>query len=315
MINNCSIVIRAFNEEAHIARLMDGIQRQTVKDVQTIVVDSGSTDQTVHLAKNYGAEIVEIEPEQFTFGRSLNKGIESADRDFVVIASAHVYPVYPDWLEKLLEEFNDPAVALVYGKQRGSETSKFSEKQIFSHWYPEKSQNSQNHPFCNNANAAIRKDLWRRHAYDETLPGLEDLEWAKWAIENNYRIVYSADAEIIHVHDETWRSVHRRYLREGMAFKQIYPQEKFGFIDLFHLFLTNSINDMAAAGRQALLRKELFNIIKFRWNQFYGTYLGYRRSGPLTWHLKQSFYYPKNHIGNSQAQGRRGVAPIDYSRK
>jgi len=315
MIKNCSIVIRAFNEEAHIARLMDGIQHQTVNDVQIILVDSGSTDQTIHHAKNYGAEIIEIEPEQFSFGRSLNKGIEFAAGEWIVIASAHVYPVYPDWIEKLLEPFSDPSIALVYGKQRGCETSKFSEKQIFKQWYPERSQIPQSHPFCNNANAAIRKELWRKHGYDETLPGLEDLEWAKWALENNFRIAYSADAEIIHVHDETWRGIHRRYLREGMAFKQIYPQEKFGFLELLHLFYTNSINDMAAAGRQALLGKELFNILKFRWNQFYGTYQGYRRSGPLTWQLKQSFYYPKNHIGKTPPQARRGVDPIDYSRK
>ena len=30
----------------------------------------------------------------------------------VAIASAHVYPVYPDWLERLLEPFNDPATGL-----------------------------------------------------------------------------------------------------------------------------------------------------------------------------------------------------------
>lgn len=315
MINNCSIVIRAFNEEAHIARLMDGVRHQTVKDVQIILVDSGSSDQTVSIAKHYGAEIIEIEPEQFTFGRSLNKGIEAAEKEWVVIASAHVYPVYPDWLDKLLEPFSDPAVALVYGKQRGSETSKFSEKQVFLHWYPEKSRILQDHPFCNNANAAIRKELWRKHVYDEMLPGLEDLEWAKWALENNYRIAYSADAEIVHVHDETWGGIRRRYLREGMAFKQIYPHEKFGLFDLLHLFFTNAANDFLSAGRQSVLRKELFNVIKFRWNQFYGTYLGYRRSGPLTWQLKQSFYYPKNHIGKTLPKTRQGIAPIDYSGK
>ena len=42
----CSIVIRAYNEAAHIGRLLDGIQSQTVKDVEIILVDSGSTDAT-----------------------------------------------------------------------------------------------------------------------------------------------------------------------------------------------------------------------------------------------------------------------------
>ena len=45
MTMNCSIVIRAYNEEKHIARLLEGIRQQTVKDVDVILVNSGSTDQ------------------------------------------------------------------------------------------------------------------------------------------------------------------------------------------------------------------------------------------------------------------------------
>ncbi len=231
----CSIVIRAFNEEKHIQRLLDGINQQTVKEAQVILVDSGSTDLTVKIAREREVEIVNIAPKEFTFGRSLNKGIDRAKYPIIVIASAHVYPIYPDWLEKLLEPFIDPAIALVYGKQRGSESSQFSEQQIFTHWYGDISQNHQDHPFCNNANAAIRRSLWEQHHYDENLPGLEDLEWAKWACENHYHISYSADAVIVHVHDEASTGIHNRYMREGMAFKQIYPHEHFGYSDLFRL--------------------------------------------------------------------------------
>ena len=48
---NCSIVIRAYNEEKHIGRLLEGIQHQTIKDVEIILVDSGSTDSTVSIAE------------------------------------------------------------------------------------------------------------------------------------------------------------------------------------------------------------------------------------------------------------------------
>ncbi|MBK8422247.1 hypothetical protein [Candidatus Villigracilis saccharophilus] len=40
------------------------------------------------------------------------------EREFVVTASAHIYPVYPDWLETLLRPFQDDTIALTYGKQR-----------------------------------------------------------------------------------------------------------------------------------------------------------------------------------------------------
>jgi rhamnosyltransferase len=309
----CSIVIRAYNEEVHIGRLLEGIKKQTVHAVEVIVVDSGSTDRTVEIAAENGAKIVKISPQDFSFGRSLNKGIETADSELIVIASAHVYPVFPDWLEKLLNPFSNPEIALVYGKQRGNKDSHFSEQQIFISWYGELSKIPQENPFCNNANAAIRKEFWLQHRYDETVPGLEDLEWAKWAIAQNLKVAYSAEAEIVHVHDESWKGIHKRYLREGMAFKQIYPHEQFSYLEFLRFFLKNAINDMRAADRMIRFRREWLNIIRFRWQQFHGTYMGYKRSGPLTWQLKQSFYYPQNGIEKpAKSKNPRSVEPIQY---
>ena len=202
----CSLVIRAFNEEKHIGRLLEGVRRQTVRDVEIILVDSGSTDATAAIAAQYEVKVVHIPPAEFTFGRSLNLGLSTATCDLVAIASAHVYPVYPDWLERLLEPFADPSIALTYGKQRGDEHSKFSEHQIFARWFPEDSTARQNHPFCNNANAALRRSVWEEHPYDESLTGLEDLAWAKWAFEQGHAIAYLAEAEIIHVHDRNTRA-------------------------------------------------------------------------------------------------------------
>jgi len=308
----CSIIIRAFNEEKHLGRLLEGISQQTIQDVQVILVDSGSTDNTVKIAIERNVNVVSIDPEDFTFGRSLNMGIEAAESDLILIASAHVYPVYPDWIKKILEPFSDSSVALVYGKQRGVSGSQFSERQIFNHWYPDISQNPQGHPFCNNANAAIRRALWEKNPYNESLSGLEDLAWAKWAQENDYKIVYNAQAEIKHVHEESWRGIKKRYLREGMAFKSIYPQEHFSLFDLIRLFVKNASSDIRQAKKEHVLLREIPGILRFRWRQFHGTYLGYRRSGPLTWQLKQSFYYPRNNNFRAAQNLGRDVQPIDY---
>jgi rhamnosyltransferase len=104
--------------------LLEGIRQQTIGDVEVILVDSGSTDGTVSIAEAFGARIVRIPSAEFTFGRSLNFGVREATREFVVIASAHVYPVYPDWIESLLRPFEDERVALTYGKQRGPDLRK-----------------------------------------------------------------------------------------------------------------------------------------------------------------------------------------------
>ena len=56
-------------------------------------------------------------------------------------------------------------------------------------------------------------------SYDESLPGLEDIEWEQWAMEQGYYISYAHEAEVIHAHDETPRRVFNRYRRNAIAFK------------------------------------------------------------------------------------------------
>jgi glycosyltransferase involved in cell wall biosynthesis len=308
--SRCSVVIRAYNEEKHIGRLLEGILAQTVRDVEIILVDSGSTDATVSVASRYPVRVVSIAPEEFTFGRSLNRGCAAARGEWIVVASAHVYPVYPDWLEQLLAPFEDPVVALTFGKQRGSSTTKFSEHQILAAWFPEKSARV-DRPFCNNANAAIRRNLWSMRPYNEEIPALEDVEWATWATAQGRSVAYVAEAEVIHVHDEDRRAVYNRYRREAMALKQIRPQEHFRVSDLARLYLSNVLMDAWHALQEGVLLAKIGEIAWFRWMQFWGTYRGFAQSGPLTRQLKDAFYYPRG-LSRRRGPAGRPIAPIDY---
>ena len=177
----CSIIIRSFNEEKHIGKLIHGIKSQELLndvELEIILVDSGSTDKTVTLAKNLGARIIPILKEDFSFGRALNLGCREAHGEILIFASAHVYPIYSDWIKKIIDPFQNRNIALVYGRQVGNDITKFSESQIFNKWFPSQSNYIQSNPFCNNANCAIRKDCWEKIPYDEALTGLEDLAWA-----------------------------------------------------------------------------------------------------------------------------------------
>ncbi|MCI0479888.1 glycosyltransferase family 2 protein, partial [Candidatus Uhrbacteria bacterium] len=167
-----SVIVRSFNEEEHIGRLLSGLLAQTLRPKEIILVDSGSTDATVAIAERYPVTIVHLPPDEFSFGRSLNEGCARARGAILAIASAHVYPVYPDWLTQLTAPFEDPKIGLTYGKQRGDGATRFSEQRVFARWFPESSNGVQESPFCNNANAALRRSLWARHPYDEDLPGL-----------------------------------------------------------------------------------------------------------------------------------------------
>ena len=308
----CSIVIRAHNEQAHLSLLLEGIRKQTVRDVEILVVDSGSTDGTLEVAAHYPVRVLHIQPHAFTFGRSLNLGLAEAHAEIAVIASAHVFPVYPDWLEQLLQRFDDPRVALAYGRQRGADSTRFSEHQIFAKLYPSLSSVCQDPPFCNNANAAIRRELWQEHRYDEELSGLEDLEWALWVQRRGHCVAYSAEAEVIHVHQERAAQVYNRYRREAMALKRIRPEEHFGMRDCLRLFFRNIASDARFARQEGIFRRVAAEIVWFRWMQFWGTYRGFALSGPLTSQLKQVFYYPRESI---QAGGQEPLRPpaIEYA--
>ena len=200
--------------------------------------------------------------------------------------------------------------ALTYGKQRGPDFAKFSEQQIFHQWYPDVSKPKQATAFCNNANAAIRKSLWEQNPYDETLTGLEDLAWAEWAKEQGHAVAYVAEAEIIHVHNETPRGVLNRYRREAMAFKRIHPESHFSLYDFVRLTTTNILSDLWHAAREGVLLKNLVSIFWFRFMQFHGTRMGYRDSGLVTPQLRETFYYARER--KSKDGEKRDVEPIRY---
>lgn len=306
-----SIVIRAFNEEQHIGRLLFGITQQNYPDPEVILVDSGSTDSTLAIASEYPVKVVQIKPEEFTFGRSLNTGIAAATGEFVVIISAHCYPVFPDWLDLLTQPFSNPDVGLCYGKQRGGETNHYSEHQFFRKFFPDNSVLQQAHPYSHNANAAIRRKLWEMHPYDESLTGLEDLAWSSWAMDSGFEIAYVAEAEVIHQHDETMQQVYNRYKREAIALKQILPESSFTFSQFLRKWLGNSLYDLNQSRRERTPIKQISPILRFRLMQFWGTYRGFHYAGKIDSQLHRAFYYPPD-ILDKKVPKPRPVDPINY---
>ena len=72
-----SVVIRTLNEARYLEELIRGIQGQKLPDgwaSEVVIVDSGSTDGTLDIAGRLGCRIEHITREEFTFGRSLNRG-------------------------------------------------------------------------------------------------------------------------------------------------------------------------------------------------------------------------------------------------
>lgn len=318
MTSHCTIVIRCYNEEAYIGKLLHGIGQQTEKNTEIVIVDSGSTDKTLEIASEFPVNIVNIPPKEFSFGRSLNLGCEAAQGEFIVVASAHVFPLYRDWLTELLTPFEKENIGLVYGKQVGGSATRFSEHQVLAKWFPDESNPLQPHPFCNNANAAIRHSLWRRYPYNEELTGLEDIDWAHRLMQAGYWIAYQARAVVAHIHNEKPLQIFNRYRREAMALKTIFADEKFQLWDFLKLYATNVASDYSNAILSKAFFSNWFDILRFRLMQFWGTYRGFKESGHISERLKKTLYYPSspNHRNNCLiGTEHREKLLVDYSSK
>ena len=271
-----TILIRAFNEERWLPEVFQALGQQRYRDFEVVLVDSGSTDRTRDIAAANGARIVRLRSEDFTFGHSLNVGVKESKGKFIAILSAHAIPSDETWLDRLVAPLRRDHVAMVYGGQRGHEISKFSEARDFERMFPRQRHDEvdTDNPFANNANSAIRRDLWEQHAFDEGLPGLEDIEWAKYWMESGRTVTYEPEACIIHVHTETWAQVRRRYHREGMAARWV------GTRILRHIpgevwrEIRWCAYDLALATRQGSLGTVGSEILRFRYEKLIGSVRG-----------------------------------------
>ena len=306
-----SAVIRAYNEEQHIGRLLSGLDQQTVKLDEIILVDSGSTDNTAAIAEAAGCKVVQIAKNEFSFGRALNKGCAAATGDVLLVASAHVYPLYDSYVGHMVSAFDHDRVGIAYGRQVGDDRTKFSEARIMSKWFPDKNIWDQGHPFSNNANAAVLKSVWQESPYDETLTGLEDLDFAKKALTRGWKVAYVADAPVVHVHEESWSITRNRYRREAIAYRRIIDGAEMSLLRALGLALTNIAGDYKEVIKMHRFSGNLVSIPLFRSAQFIGAWEGFRTPDHLSARLLDRFYYPPDPRTRDTVlePGRR----IDYS--
>ena len=252
-----SLIIRTFNEVRYIKDLLISINQQSYKSKEIIIVDSGSFDGTIEIAKEFGDKLITINQNDFTFGFAINYGIKHAMGDYICIVSAHTLPTNKHWLSALVEGFNhhefNGEIAMTYGKQVGDKGSNYGEIRDFNRQFNnEETTQKKPHYFCNNANSMIRKDLWSKHPFDEALTGLEDIEWSKYWLDKGYKILYKPKAEIIHIHRETSDQIKRRFWREAIAARsigvlpihklimQVIVQIPLTILDLVHALLNDS---------------------------------------------------------------------------
>jgi glycosyltransferase involved in cell wall biosynthesis len=290
-IASVSLVVRTYNEERYLDRVLAAARSCGPLLTEIVVVDSGSNDATLDIAKAHGAKIVSIEKADFSFGRSLNLGCAESRGEVVVFLSGHCIPADESWLANLLQPFSDPQVAGVYGRQIGGDGTKFSEVRVFEKYYPP-NERSQGVAFCNNANAALRKSIWNRFKFDEQLTGLEDIALGKKLTEVGFRIAYAPQANVMHLHHETWAQVRRRYEREAIALRHINPGLHLSLLEAGACCVLACFFDLCAAIKMPGGIFRLPEIVLYRLHQFAGSWRGSRAHRELGAREKITYFFP-----------------------
>ncbi|MEM9128165.1 MAG: glycosyltransferase [Pseudomonadota bacterium] len=290
-----SVIIRTLNEARHLADLLAMIDRQTTPDfdVETVLVDSGSTDGTIEIAQQYGCRITHIDKSEFSFGRSLNRGCAFARGDILALISGHCVPVSKDWLRNLCAPLTNGRVSYSYGRQIGDDDSNYSERRIFAKYFPDTSSVPQAGFFCNNANSALLRSVWANQPFDEDLTGLEDMDLAKRIHDAGHRIGYVAEAPVFHHHQESWAAIRRRFEREALALRSIMPEVQLSRGDVLRCVVTSTWGDWRSAARHGITSTSRLDMLRYRWNQYIGSYRGNHEHRRLSQTMKERYFYPQ----------------------
>lgn len=294
-----SVIIRTYNEARWLESTLNAVSQQSGGIAfEIILVDSGSDDGTVEIAKAHGCRIERIAKSDFTFGRSLNIGCAAARGNALVFLSGHCIPTDDRWLQQLIHPLGRDSIAYTYGRQIGREGfTKFSEEMVFRKYFPDESAIPQIGFFCNNANSALLASVWKACRFDEDITGLEDLHLAKKLTAHGNTVAYVAEAAVEHIHEETWSRVMTRYEREAMAMQTIMPEVQFGFLEATRYAVAGILIDLRQACREGVFKKRgvftLINeIIRFRICQYVGTYKGAHSHRKLSRSVRERYYYP-----------------------
>jgi len=198
-----SVVLRARNEAEWIGRCLAALAHQSLGPLDVILVDNESDDGTDAIARRAGVRVLDLARREFTYGRALNLGIAAARHEVVALLSAHCVPSDELWAEYLYAHLGpdgDAGLAGVYGRQEPlPDTPACDRRDLWTTFRHERVRQRSDF-FFHNANAALRRGLWREEPFDERLTGVEDRAWAKRVLARGFAVAYEPRARVYHQH-------------------------------------------------------------------------------------------------------------------
>jgi rhamnosyltransferase len=226
-----SIVIPTKNGEAWLEKCLDAVHsQQGVGTVEVLLVDSGSTDGTLEIARRHAVRVETIRPEEFHHARTRNYAASLAKGKYLVFLSQDAIPSSQIWLAAMLRNFDDADVAAVYGRQMPAPGSTDERHDALGTMYgsercvkeaSSRARLGYKYYHFSDANAAVRRNVWESTRFPEELKVFEDLGIAKRILDAGWKIVYEPEACVIHSHNHTTTQLFRRYFDIGFTFRRL----------------------------------------------------------------------------------------------
>lgn len=225
-----SVIIPVFNGERYIRRILTDLHKQSVKSVEFLIINDGSTDSTKKIITDY---IDEINDDRFILINKLNGGVSSA-RNVGLDKSIGKYIVFVDSDDRLAEGFLElylsrirknktdievfSATKVIDGKTLKStgliDYSPISRKKSYSSKEYMKlfaELKAWGYPFC----YIFRRELWDNVRFNNRIKYQEDVLafFNIWASDGNLKIHVNGESKYYYVWNE--KSALRKMSTEG----------------------------------------------------------------------------------------------------
>jgi len=119
---NISFIIPTYNAGLHIESCLKSIRSQEYPQdkIEILILDGGSADETLNIARNYNCQILKNSKKLAEYGVQL--GIQNAKGDLLVVFAADNEFVHNNWVRKVVDVFsNDEDISAVWGRLAAGE--------------------------------------------------------------------------------------------------------------------------------------------------------------------------------------------------
>jgi rhamnosyltransferase len=224
---NVSVIIPTLNAGDRLPGLLAALGRQSLRPVETIVIDSSSEDSTAEVARLAGCRVEVIPRTSFDHGGTRNLAARMASGDAIVFMTQDAMPADEDFLAALVAPVARGEAAATYARQVAPPGSRPTEVFARQFYYPEGPERrtlddlprmGMDAFFLSNVAAAVARDAFNSvGGFPAPVIMNEDMLLAAALLRRGYAIAYAAEAVVYHAHQYTLWQVLRRYFDIGAS--------------------------------------------------------------------------------------------------